>query len=94
MRRMIDIGVVGSSRNVVLMNEVDINKTGLNQGDTLTVKNDTGTMSGQILMAYPIKQGNIMMYYPESNILVPLQFDPQPKTPSFNSIEVFLEKQL
>ena len=51
-------------------------------------------MSGQILMAYPIKQGNIMMYYPESNILVPLQFDPQPKTPSFNSIEVFLEKQL
>ena len=64
-----------------------INKTLLNQGDT-------GTMSGQILMAYPIKQGNIMMYYPESSILVPLQFDPQPKTPSFNYIEVFLEKQL
>ena len=41
---MIDIGVVGSSRNVVLMNEVDINKTGLNSGDTVTVKNDTGTM--------------------------------------------------
>ena len=87
MRRMIDIGVVGSSRNVVLMNEVDINKTGLNQGFT-------GTMSRQKLMVYPIKQGNIMIYYPESNILVPLQFDPQPKTPSFNSIEVFLEKQL
>jgi hypothetical protein len=69
------------------MNEVDINKTGLNQGFT-------GTMSRQKLMVYPIKQGNIMIYYPESNILVPLQFDPQPKTPSFNSIEVFLEKQL
>jgi hypothetical protein len=51
-------------------------------------------MSGQILMAYPIKHGNIMMYYPESNIFLPLQFDPQPKIPSFNSIEVFLEKQL
>jgi hypothetical protein len=69
------------------MNEVDINKTGLNQGFT-------GTMSRQKLMVYPIKQGNIMIYYPESNILVPLQFDPQPKTPSLNSIEVFLEKQL
>ena len=34
-----------------------------------------------------------MMYYPESNILVPRQFDPQSKTPSFKSIEVFLEKQ-
>ena len=87
MRRMIDIGVVGSSRNVVLMNEVDINKTGLNKGDT-------GAMSGQILMTSSIKQENFMMYYPESNILVPLQFVPQPKTPSFNSIEVFLEKQL
>jgi len=60
----------------------------------VTVKNDTGTMSGQILMTYPIKKGNIMMYYTESNILVPLQFDPQPKNSSFNSIEVFLEKQL
>jgi hypothetical protein len=60
----------------------------------VTVKNDTGIMSGQILIAYLIKQGNIMMYYPESNILVPLQFVPKPKTFSFNSIEVFLEKQL
>lgn len=83
-----------SSRNVVLMNEADINKIGLNQGDTVTVKNDTGAMTGQKLLAYPIKQGNIMMYYPESNVLVPRQFDPQSKTPSFKSIEVFLEKQL
>jgi len=60
----------------------------------VTVKKDTGTMSGQILMAYFNKQENIMMYYTESNILVPLQFDPKPKTPSFNSIEVFLDKQL
>ena len=35
-----------------------------------------------------------MMYYPESNVLVPRQFDPKSKTPSFKSIEVFLEKQL
>ena len=84
---MIYIWVGGSFQNIVLMNEVDINKTGLNQGYT-------GTMSGQKLMAYPIKQGNIMMYYPESSILVPLQFDQQPKTPSFNSIEVLSEKQL
>jgi hypothetical protein len=84
---MIYIRVGGSFQKIILMNEVDNNKTVLNQSDTRT-------MSGQKLMAYPIKQGNIMMYYPESSILVPLQFDPQPKTPSFNSIEVFLEKQL
>jgi hypothetical protein len=84
----------GASHNFFLINEVDINKTGLNQNVTVTVKKDTGTISGQKLMAYPIKQKNIMIDYTESNILVPLQFDPQPKTPSFNSIETFLEKQL
>ena len=83
-----------SSRNVVLMNEEDIKRIGLNEGDSVTVKNDTGIMNGQKLLAYPIKPGNIMMYYPESNILVPRQSDPQSKTPSFKSIEVFLEKQL
>jgi hypothetical protein len=74
---MIDIRVRGSSRNVILINEVDINKTGLNQGGTVTVKNDTGTMSGKKLRAYSIKQGINMMCYSESNILVRLQFDPQ-----------------
>ena len=79
-------------RNVVLMNEEDIKRVGLKEGDFVTVKNNTGTMTGQKLQAYPIKPGNIMMYYPESNILVPRQCDPQSKTPSFKSIEVFVEK--
>ena len=83
-----------SSRNVVLINEEDIKRIGSKEGDLVTIKNDTGIMAGQKLQAYPIKQGNIMMYYPESNVLVPRQFDPQSKTPSFKSIEVFLEKQL
>jgi anaerobic selenocysteine-containing dehydrogenase len=80
-------------RNVVLINKADINRLGLKEGDQVTVKNNTGAMTGQKLQAYAIKPGNIMMYYPESNILVPRQFDPQSKTPSFKSIEVFLEKQ-
>ncbi|MBT4048848.1 MAG: molybdopterin-dependent oxidoreductase, partial [Nitrospina sp.] len=81
-----------SSRNVVLMNEEDIKKVGSKEGDLVTIKNETGTMAGQKLQAYPIKPGNIMMYYPESNVLVPRQIDPKSKTPSFKSIEVFLEK--
>jgi molybdopterin-dependent oxidoreductase alpha subunit len=83
-----------TSRNVILINEEDIKKIGAKDGDLVTIKNATGVMIGQKLQAYPIKPGNIMMYYPESNVLVPRQFDPQSKTPSFKSIEVFLEKQL
>jgi hypothetical protein len=77
---MIDI-VGGGSRNVFLINEVDIKNPRLKQSDNVEVKNDTRTMSGQKLMDYPIKQENIMIYSPENKILVPLQFDQQPKTP-------------
>ncbi len=81
-----------TSRNVVLMNKEDIKRLGLSQGDVVTVRNNTGILSGQRVHTYPIKPGNIMMYYPESNILVPRQYDPQSKTPSFKSIEVIVEK--
>ena len=50
-------------------------------------------MIEQKAVAYPIKEGKIMIYYPDSNILVPRNSDPQSKTPSFISIEVILEKE-
>jgi anaerobic selenocysteine-containing dehydrogenase len=82
-----------TSRNVVLMNEEDIKMIGLKHGDSVRIKNDTGKTTGQKVQAFPIKTGNIMMYYPESNIPLPRQFDPQSKTFSFKSIEIFMEKQ-
>ena len=44
------------------------------------------------LIAFSIKPGNIMMYYPEANVLVPRTIDAQSRTPSFKSIEVTVEK--
>ena len=82
-----------SGRNVVLMNKNDMEALSLPENGHVTVKNTTGTMTGQRAVAYPVKEGNIMMYYPESNILVPRNSDPQSKTPSFKSIEVILEKE-
>jgi anaerobic selenocysteine-containing dehydrogenase len=82
-----------SARNIVLMNKKDMANLGLAESGRVTVKNATGTMTAQKAVAYPIKEGNIMMYYPESNILVPRDPDPKSKTPSFKSIEVILEKE-
>ena len=82
-----------SGRNVVLMNEKYMATLGLAESSRVTVKNATGTMTAQKAVAYTIKEGNIMMYYPESNILVLRDSDPQSKTPSFKSIEVILEKE-
>ena len=90
---MVDRYHVISRRDVVLMNKNDMTALGLPENNQVTVKNTTGMMIGQKAVAYPIKEGNIMMYYPESNILVPRNSDPQSKTPSFKSIEVILEKK-
>ena len=75
------------------MNKKDMATLGVAESGRVTVKNTTGTMIGQKAVAYPIKEGKIMMYYPDSNILVPRNSDPQSKTPSFKSIEVILEKE-
>ncbi len=83
-----------SSRNVVLMNKNDMEAMNLQEGSRVAVNNETGSMINQKVVAYPIKAGNIMMYYPESNVLVPRNVDPQSKTPSFKSIEVILKKEI
>lgn len=81
------------SRKVVLMNAEDIQSAGLRENDRVTVKNETGELTSQTVVAYPIKSGNIMMYYPEANALVPKTIDPQSKTPSFKSIGVTVLKE-
>ena len=90
---MVDRYHVISRRDVVLKNKNDMTALGLPENNQVTVKNTTGMMIGQKAVAYPIKEGKIMMNYPESNILVPRNFDPQSKTPSFISIEVILKKE-
>ena len=79
------------SRDVVLMHPEDMEQRGWRENDTVTVKNSTGALPGQKLVPYPITPGNIMMYFPEANVLVPRAADPQSRTPSFKSIDVTLE---
>ena len=90
---MVDRYHVISRRDVVLMNKNDMTALGLPENNQVTVKNTTGMMIGQKAVAYPIKEGNIMMFYSESNILVPRNCNPQSKMPSFKSFEVILEKE-
>ena len=81
------------TRNAVLMSREDMQAQGLNEGDTLRVESETGRMQGLTLFPFPIKPGNIMMYYPEANVLVPRSHDAQSKTPSFKSINVTVERE-
>jgi molybdopterin-dependent oxidoreductase alpha subunit len=81
------------SRNVILMSAEDMTKLELKENDRVKVNNSTGELISQKVLSYPIKPGNVMMYYPEANVLVPKSIDPDSKTPSFKSIEITVTKE-
>ncbi|HEY4263066.1 MAG TPA: FdhF/YdeP family oxidoreductase [Schlesneria sp.] len=82
-------GVEG--RYIMLIHPDDIARLGFEPDESVTVSSATGTMRGIRLTPYPkIRPGNVAMYCPESNVLVPRSSDPRSRTPAFKSIPVTL----
>jgi molybdopterin-dependent oxidoreductase alpha subunit len=76
-------------RDVILMHPDDLGRLGLKHDQRVTVRSATGEMTGLLARGYEkIRQGNALTYYPESNVLVPRQVDPQSRTPTFKNIVV------
>ena len=80
------------TRDVVFMNPKDIKKLSLSDGEKVYIKNKIGQMECYV-KAFPVKPGNVMMYYPEANILVPRTYDKISRTPAFKSIPVEIINQ-
>lgn len=78
-------------RLVIFMNREDISANGFSEGVWVWVESDTGKMKAE-LAAGPIRPGNVAMYYPEANHIVPGRIDPQSKTPAFKSVAVRIYK--
>ena len=74
-------------RMVVFMHQNDIDRLGLQEGQQVWVESGTGKMQVELVDA-PIRAGNVAMYYPEANAIVPAQVDPLSRTPSFKKIQV------
>jgi anaerobic selenocysteine-containing dehydrogenase len=72
-------------RDVVMMAAEDAQRLGLREGDPVWVATETGRLQVTVALA-PIRSGNLAMYYPEANVLVPRRVDPQSKTPAFKSV--------
>jgi anaerobic selenocysteine-containing dehydrogenase len=78
-------------RHVILIHPDDIARLGFEDGETVVVASETGTMPGIQITSFPkIRPGNVAMYYPECNVLVPRSSDPRSRTPAFKSIPVTL----
>lgn len=80
-------------RDVILMNEVDMNRFKLSDDDLVTVSNETGEMRDMRARAYDVSVGSAVMYFPEANVLVPTTVDGQSRTPAYKSVPVKITKQ-
>lgn len=85
-------GVFGR-RDVLFMNDIDLEKQGLEHGDLVDIETVVSerklSMSGITVIAYDIAPGSVGAYYPEANVLVPLDyFDQDSGTPSYKSVPV------
>ncbi|MFN2238374.1 MAG: FdhF/YdeP family oxidoreductase [Thermoanaerobaculia bacterium] len=72
-------------RDVVLMAKEDAARLGLEEGEPVRVSTTTGSMD-VVVSFIEIRPGNIAMYYPEANRLVPRMLDGASKTPAFKSV--------
>ena len=72
-------------RDVVMMNQRDGQSLGVSENQEVTVETETGRMSA-VVAFIDIPPGNLAMYFPEANLLVPRRIDPSSGTPAFKSI--------
>ena len=79
-------------RDIILMHPDDLKRLGLVHDQRVTITSDTGKMEDILARGYEdIRCGNALMYYPEANVLVSRQIDPQSKTPAFKCVVVRVE---
>ncbi|HTJ95395.1 MAG TPA: FdhF/YdeP family oxidoreductase [Pararobbsia sp.] len=90
-------GVFGR-RDVIFMNEEDMAERDLRHGDVVDVETFLPTpkplrLRGFTVIAYKISRGSVGAYYPEANVLVPLDyFDKISGTPSYKSVPVKISR--
>lgn len=85
-------GVFGR-RDILFMHDDDLTQLGLEHGDVVDIETalpgSDRRLEGITVVAYPIARGTVASYYPEANVLVPLDYnDPQSGTPSYKSVPV------
>ncbi len=87
---------VSGRRDILFMNEEDMAGLGLEHGDRVDIEtalpNSTQRLEDITLVAWSIARGTVGAYYPEANVLVPLDYiDKESGTPSYKSVPVRLQ---
>jgi len=75
-------------RDVILMSPEDIKRLNLEVDQLVEVQSTAGVMRDLRVRAFDIRPGNAAMYYPEANVLVPKEADPESRTPAYKSVGI------
>lgn len=74
-------------RNVVFISKEDLDELGIEDGDLVRIVSDFDSIVMEAFEA-PIRKGNVAVFFPEGNKIIPPMTDPLSKTPSFKRAEV------
>lgn len=77
-------------RWVVLMHPEDMKRDKLKENSCVTIQSAAGEMKNVKVKPFDVRRGNVLVYYPEANILVPSAVDQQSGTPGFKSVPITL----
>ena len=72
-------------RDVVMMARADAQRLGVDETDRVRVRTEVGDIQVSVAIV-DIRPGNLAMYYPEANALVPRRIDEASGTPAFKSV--------
>ena len=72
------------------MNPADIGLLDIPHEGHVRVKSEIGSMIA-LVRPFDVRQGNVVMYFPEANDLVPRRADEKSKTPAFKRVPVEIE---
>jgi anaerobic selenocysteine-containing dehydrogenase len=75
-------------RDVILMHRSDRVRLGLAIDQRVSVTSSVGSMTNLLVREADIRAGNAALYYPEANVLVPRDIDPESRTPAFKHVVV------
>jgi predicted molibdopterin-dependent oxidoreductase YjgC len=78
--------LTGARRDDVFMNETDVKRLGLADGDRVVLTSASGDMRGRCRVA-PIAPGNVQVHWPEGNVLIERGVsDPECGIPDYNAL--------
>ena len=83
-----------NQRNVILMNRNDMKKLNFDEDENVVIKNEIGRLDNILVRPFKVKEGAVLMYYPEVNSLISQKVDPLSKTPGFKSMIVSIARSI